>query len=82
MQDSKLSAKAAKMPVLYYNNNICGTLNLIQSMEQHGVRNIVFSSSATVYGDTKEVPVNEASPVGHATNPYGETKIMQEVILM
>lgn len=77
----KAVGESCQKPVLYYNNNICGTLNLIQSMEQHGVRNIVFSSSATVYGDTKEVPVNEASPVGHATNPYGETKIMQEVIL-
>ena len=77
----KAVGESCQKPVLYYNNIICGTLNLIQSMEEHGVRNIVFSSSATVYGDTKEVPVNEASPVGHATNPYGETKIMQEVIL-
>lgn len=77
----KAVGESCQKPVLYYNNNICGTLNLIQSMEEHGVRNIVFSSSATVYGDTKEVPVNEDSPVGHATNPYGETKIMQEVIL-
>lgn len=70
----KAVGESCQKPVLYYNNNICGTLNLIQSMEQHGVRNIVFSSSATVYGDTKEVPVNEASPVGHATNPYGENQ--------
>lgn len=77
----KAVGESCQKPILYYQNNICGTLNLIKSMEEHGVFNIVFSSSATVYGDTKEVPVKESAPVGHATNPYGETKIMQEVIL-
>lgn len=77
----KAVGESCEKPILYYTNNICGTLNLVQSMEEHGVHNIVFSSSATVYGDTKEVPVKESAPVGHATNPYGETKVMQEVIL-
>ena len=76
----KAVGESCQKPVLYYNNNICGTLNLIKSMDDHGVRSIVFSSSATVYGDAEVVPVNEESPVGHATNPYGETKIMQEFI--
>lgn len=76
----KAVGESCQKPVLYYNNNICGTLNLIKSMDEHGVRSIVFSSSATVYGDAEVVPVNEESPVGHATNPYGETKIMQEFI--
>lgn len=77
----KAVGESCNKPILYYNNNLCGTLNLIQSMEEHGVRNIVFSSSATVYGDAKVVPVREDFPVGTATNPYGQTKLMQEIML-
>ncbi len=77
----KAVGESCRKPILYYTNNICGTLNLISVMDKHNVRNIVFSSSATVYGETDTVPVDETMPVGHATNPYGETKIMQEFIL-
>jgi len=77
----KAVGESCQLPILYYNNNITGTLNLVQVMEEHGVRNIVFSSSATVYGDSKVVPVKEDFPVGNATNPYGWTKYMQEIML-
>lgn len=77
----KAVGESCRLPILYYNNNIYGTLNLIKSMDEHNVRNIVFSSSATVYGDTKVVPVREDFPIGTATNPYGQTKLMQEIIL-
>lgn len=77
----KAVGESCQKPILYYHNNITGTLNLIDVMEAHGVRNIVFSSSATVYGDSKIVPVKEDFPVGNVTNPYGQTKYMQELIL-
>ena len=68
-------------PVEYYHNNVTGTLLLADSMKRHGVKTIVFSSSATVYGDPDEVPIKESARVGNATNPYGETKVMIERIL-
>lgn len=77
----KAVGESCAKPILYYNNNLGGTLNLIKSMEEHDVRNIVFSSSATVYGDTKVVPVREDFPIGTATNPYGQTKLIQEIML-
>ena len=77
----KAVGESCTKPILYYHNNICGTLNLVDVMEAHGVRNIVFSSSATVYGDSKVVPVKEDFPTGAVTNPYGQTKYMQELIL-
>lgn len=77
----KAVGESCNKPILYYNNNIAGTLNLISSMDEHNVRNIVFSSSATVYGDPEVVPVREDFPVGVPTNPYGQTKLMQEIIL-
>lgn len=77
----KAVGESCAKPILYYNNNLGGTLNLVRSMEEHGVRNIVFSSSATVYGDTKVVPVKEDFPIGTATNPYGQTKLIQEIML-
>jgi len=76
----KAVGESCEKPIFYYHNNISGTLNLIQSMEEHNVRNIVFSSSATVYSDSKVVPVKEDFPIG-ATNPYGQTKLMQEIML-
>ncbi len=77
----KAVGESCAKPLFYYNNNIYGTLNLLKSMDEHNVRNIVFSSSATVYGDAKIVPVREDFPVGTPTNPYGQTKLMQEIIL-
>ena len=68
-------------PLAYYDTNVSGTVNLLRAMERHAVRTIVFSSSATVYGDPDAVPVTEESPVGGATNPYGWTKIMMEQVM-
>ena len=76
----KAVGESVSMPLKYYHNNITGTLNLCASMVKHGVRNIVFSSSATVYGMPKEVPIREDFPLS-TTNPYGETKLMIERIL-
>lgn len=76
----KAVGESCEKPHLYYHNNITGTLNLLAAMKKAGVRNFVFSSSATVYGDAKVVPVTEDMPTG-ATNPYGWTKLMLEQIL-
>ncbi len=77
----KAVGESVQKPVMYYHNNITGTLTLLEVMEAHGVRNIVFSSSATVYGNSKVVPVREDFPTGTPTNPYGYTKLMQEIML-
>src|SRR5690606_12215581 len=69
-----------KMPLHYYLNNMNGTFQLCQTMEKYGVRNLVFSSSATVYGKPKSVPISEDFPL-HAANPYGRTKLMIEEML-
>ena len=76
----KAVGESCKLPLLYYHNNITGTLNLIDSMINHNVNRIVFSSSATVYGSPKTVPIREDFPTS-TTNPYGETKLMIERIL-
>lgn len=68
-------------PLLYYQNNLTGTINLCQCMERHGIKNMVFSSSATVYGDPASVPITEDFPLLACTNPYGRTKAMIEDIL-
>ncbi|MBR4768513.1 MAG: UDP-glucose 4-epimerase GalE, partial [Lachnospiraceae bacterium] len=65
----------------YYENNIAGTLVLVDVMRRHGVKNIIFSSSATVYGVPGEIPITESCPKGQCTNPYGWTKSMLEQIL-
>ena len=67
-------------PLDYYANNIGGLLNVCLTMQQHGVQRLVFSSSATVYGDPQSLPLTEAAPLS-ATNPYGQTKLMGEQIL-
>lgn len=76
----KAVGESVSMPLYYYHNNITGTLNLLESMISHGVNRIVFSSSATVYGMPKSVPIREDFPLS-TTNPYGETKLMIERIL-
>lgn len=68
-------------PWEYYENNIAGTLTLVDVMRKHGVKNIIFSSSATVYGDPSFIPITEECPKGQCTNPYGWTKSMLEQIL-
>ena len=77
----KAVGESVEKPWMYYNNNITGTLTLIKVMERLNVRNIVFSSSATVYGAPKEIPITENCPKGEITNPYGQTKSMLEQIL-
>ena len=77
----KAVGESVSKPIEYYSNNLESTLNLLLLMREFGVKNIVFSSSATVYGVPKRVPLKEEDPVGNATNPYGETKIMIERIL-
>lgn len=76
----KAVGESVAQPLRYYANNLVSTLALLAVMERHGVRDLVFSSSATVYGDPATVPVTEDMPTG-ATNPYGRTKLMIEQIL-
>ena len=76
----KAVGESVQKPMLYYKNNITGTLNLCEVMAAHGCKSIVFSSSATVYGSPKTVPITEDFPLS-TTNPYGATKLMIEDIL-
>lgn len=76
----KAVGESVEKPLLYYDNNIHGTLVLCEAMKKAGCKSIVFSSSATVYGDPHTVPIKEDFPL-HATNPYGRTKLMIEEIL-
>ena len=77
----KAVGESVRMPLEYYHNNITGTLMLIDAMRKHGVKKIVFSSSATVYGVNNPVPYVETMPTNSSTNPYGYTKVMIEQIL-
>lgn len=77
----KAVGESVSKPLEYYDNNIGGTLVLCQVMRDHNVKNIVFSSSATVYGNPAFVPITEECPKGEITNPYGQTKGMLEQIL-
>lgn len=78
----KAVGESVQNPLKYYKNNVTGTLSLLEAMQDHGVKRIVFSSSATVYGNSHPSPLNETMEVGKATNPYGYTKIVMEQILM
>lgn len=77
----KAVGESVAKPLEYYTNNLVSTLNLLAAMRTHGVKNFVFSSSATVYGDPETVPIREDSPTGGTTNPYGTTKLFIERIL-
>ncbi|MDB7985274.1 UDP-glucose 4-epimerase GalE [Faecalicoccus pleomorphus] len=77
----KAVGESVQKPVEYYTVNIAGTLNLIDVMRTYGCKNIIFSSSATVYGEPAQIPITEACPKGTCTNPYGWTKWMLEQIL-
>ena len=80
----KAVGESTRIPLTYYDNNITGTLHLMQAMEKHGCNNIVFSSSATVYGDPERVPIVESDNKGDkilTTNPYGTTKLFIERIM-
>ena len=76
----KAVGESVEQPLTYYDNNVNGTLRLLQAMRQAGVRRLVFSSSATVYGDPHHVPIREDFPL-QATNPYGRSKLMVEEML-
>jgi len=76
----KAVGESTTMPLKYYSNNVTGTINLLQCMLENGCKNLVFSSSATVYGDPVKLPIDEAHPVGGCTNPYGKTKYFIEEI--
>ncbi|NHN34268.1 UDP-glucose 4-epimerase GalE [Paenibacillus agricola] len=76
----KAIGESVQNPLKYYQNNITGTINLCQTMQAHGVKKLVFSSSATVYGVSENIPITEDFPL-LATNPYGRTKLMIEEIL-
>lgn len=76
----KAVGESVEKPLVYYENNIAGSINLYKVMNEYGCKKIVFSSSATVYGDPQSVPIKEDFPV-HTTNPYGTTKLMNEMIL-
>ncbi len=77
----KAVGESVEKPLEYYYNNLSGTLTLCDAMRRHGVKDMVFSSSATVYGDPAFVPITEECPKGQITNPYGQTKGMLEQIL-
>ncbi len=77
----KAVGESVQKPIEYYDNNLLSTLVLIETMQKFGVKKLVFSSSATVYGDPAELPLRETSPLKPTTNPYGATKVMQENIL-
>jgi UDP-glucose 4-epimerase len=77
----KAVGESVAYPLRYYENNVGGTVTLCQAMAAAGVFTLVFSSSATVYGDPATVPITEDQPVGHTTNPYGRSKFMVEQLL-
>jgi UDP-glucose 4-epimerase len=77
----KAVGESVANPLMYYDNNVYGSLSLCQAMARHNVKNIVFSSSATVYGDPVELPLHEGLPTGKPTNPYGMSKLMVELML-
>ena len=78
----KAVGESVEKPLEYYENNISGTLTLLDVMRKHNCKNIIFSSSATVYGDPAIIPITEECPKGRCTNPYGQTKSMLEEIMM
>ena len=77
----KAVGESVSKPLEYYTNNLVNTLMILNVMRDHGVKNFVFSSSATVYGTPKELPITEETPTGGTTNPYGTSKLFQEQIL-
>lgn len=76
----KAVGESCEQPLRYFDNNIGGTIDLMQAMDAHGVRHLVFSSSATVYGQPDRVPVQEGAPL-RVTNPYGRTKLVMEQMI-
>ncbi|KAG8451633.1 hypothetical protein GDO86_003721 [Hymenochirus boettgeri] len=77
----KAVGESVEKPLLYYKVNLTGTIQLLEVMNSYSVKNLVFSSSATVYGDPKYLPIDENHPVGGCTNPYGKTKYFIEEMI-
>lgn len=77
----KAVGESVQLPLKYYDNNVHGTLVLCEAMARYQVKRLVFSSSATVYGDPVALPLQESMPTGQPTNPYGQSKLMVELIL-
>jgi len=77
----KAVGESVEKPILYYDNNVVGTLNLLKIMGKNNCKNIIFSSSATVYGAPEKMPITENEKISNATNPYGQSKIIIEGIL-
>ena len=77
----KAVGESVAKPLMYYRNNLDSTITLLEAMETHGVKNLVFSSSATVYGENNPSPYKEDMPLSTCTNPYGWTKLMSEQIM-
>lgn len=77
----KAVGESVEKPIEYYTNNVSGTLNILDVMRKHNVKTIIFSSSATVYGDPEVVPLTEMCKIGGTTNPYGSSKLFIEQIL-
>jgi len=78
----KSVSESVSEPLRYYNDNVSGTLNLLNEMKSANIKKIIFSSSATVYGQPKRIPLTEQCPIGGITNPYGMSKFMVEMMLM
>jgi UDP-glucose 4-epimerase len=77
----KAVGESVDQPLSYYSNNVQGTLVLLEAMQRAGMNQLVFSSSATVYGEPKHMPIAESCPLGRPTNPYGRTKLLIEEML-
>ncbi len=77
----KAVGESVEMPLRYYRNNISGLINLLDAMERHQIRNLIFSSSCTVYGEATNLPVDETAPLQPAMSPYGNTKRISEEII-
>ncbi len=77
----KAVGESVEQPIRYYENNVAGTISLLSVLLETGIENFVFSSSATVYGIPQSLPMTEDMPIGEATNPYGQSKIMMEQVL-
>ena len=77
----KAVGESTEQPLRYYENNVGGSVTLLQEMERAGINNLVFSSSCTVYGEPKQVPIDENHPIGEVSSPYGRTKSMMEEII-
>uniref|UniRef100_A0A8C8DA07 UDP-glucose 4-epimerase n=1 Tax=Oncorhynchus tshawytscha TaxID=74940 RepID=A0A8C8DA07_ONCTS len=82
LENVYLFVSSVEQPLRYYQVNLTATMNLLEVMQTHGVHNLVFSSSATVYGDPQRLPIDEQHPVGGCTNPYGKTKYFIEEMIM